>query len=55
MSRGKTAGAQTDGCHRKQSKKLLDYKNNAKFINLYVYKENLLDVTGWFYILSRED
>jgi hypothetical protein len=55
MSRGKTAGAQADDCHRKQSKKLPVYKNSAQYISLYVYKENLLDVTAWFYIQSRED
>jgi len=55
MSCGKTAGSQADDCHRKQSKILLVYKNSAQFISLYVYKENLLDVTAWFYIQRRED
>jgi hypothetical protein len=50
MSRGKTAGSQADDCHRKQSKKLLGYKNSAQFISPYEYKENLLYVTAWFYI-----
>jgi hypothetical protein len=55
MSRGKTAGSQADDCHRKQSKKLLGYKNSAQFISPYVYKENLLYVTAWFYIQRRKD
>jgi len=54
ISRGKTAGSQTDDCQIKQSKKLLGYKNSAQFISLYVYKKNLLAVTAWFYI-QRED
>jgi hypothetical protein len=52
-SLGETAGSQDDDCHRKQSKILLGYKTVPN-LSAYLNKENLLDVTAWFYIQTRK-